>query len=355
MRLIMAGGGTGGHLFPGLAVAREFQRRDAGTEILFVGSERGIEGRILPQEGFPLEAVPIKGIKGRGARGLLEALYSVPVSFIRSLGIIARFRPECCIGLGGYASAPLLFAATVKRIRCAIMEQNLRPGLTNRILGWMVNRVFTTFKESTPYFPPSKVVETGTPVRWQDLPRVKKGDELTLLVFGGSAGAHRINMCVMDALGRLKDLAGVLQVVHQTGETDYNLIQDAYSSLPFTSEVKPFIDRMDQTYARADLVVCRAGASTIAEITAFGKAAILVPYPYAADDHQRLNAQALKECGAAEMILDQELNGERLAAMIRDLYGDRKGREALSEAAQKMGRPEAAKRIVDECYALFQE
>jgi UDP-N-acetylglucosamine--N-acetylmuramyl-(pentapeptide) pyrophosphoryl-undecaprenol N-acetylglucosamine transferase len=218
----------------------------------------------------------------------------------------------------------------------------------------MVNRVFTTFKESTPYFPPSKVVETGTPVRWQDLPRVKKGDELTLLVFGGSAGAHRINMCVMEALGRLKDLAGVLQVVHQTGETDYNLIKDAYSSLPFSSEVKPFIDRMDQNYARADLVVCRAGASTIAEITAFGKAAILVPYPYAADDHQRLNAQALKECGAAEMILDQELNGERLAGLIRDLYGDRKGREALGEAAQKMGRPEAAKRIVDECYALFQ-
>ena len=242
MRLIMAGGGTGGHLFPGLAVAREFQRRDAGTEILFVGSERGIEGRILPQEGFTLEAVPIKGIKGRGARGLLEALYSVPVSFIRSLGIIARFRPECCIGLGGYASAPLLFAATVKRIRCAIMEQNLRPGLTNRILGWVVKRVFTTFSESTPYFPHSKVVETGTPVRWQDLPQVKKGDELTLLVFGGSAGAHRINMCVMDALGRLKDLAGGLQVVHQTGETDYNQIQDAYSSLPFNSEVKPFLD-----------------------------------------------------------------------------------------------------------------
>lgn len=354
MRLIMAGGGTGGHLFPGLAVAREFQRRDAGTEILFVGSERGIENRILPQEGFSLEAVPIKGIKGRGARGLLEALYSVPVSFIRSLGIIARFRPEGCIGLGGYASAPLLFAAAVKRIRCAIMEQNLRPGLTNRILGWVVNRVFTTFKESTPYFPHSKVVETGTPVRWQDLPQVKKEDKLTLLVFGGSAGAHRINMCVIDALGRLKDLAGGLQVVHQTGEMDYNPIQDAYSSLPFNSEVNPFIDRMDQTYARADLIVCRAGASTIAEITAFGKAAVLVPYPYAADDHQRLNAQALKACGAAEMILDQELNGEGLAGLIRDFYGDRKRLEAMSQAAQKMGRPEAAKRIVDECYALFQ-
>jgi len=154
--------------------------------------------------------------------------------------------------------------------------------------------------------------------------------------------------------GGLRIWPGGLQVVHQTGETDYNLIQDAYSSLPFNSEVDRFIDRMDQTYARADLIVCRAGASTIAEITAFGKAAILVPYPYAADDHQRLNAQALKACGAAEMILDQELNGAGLAGLIRDFYGDRKRLEVMSQAAQKMGRPEAAKRIVDECYALFQ-
>ena len=354
MRLIMAGGGTGGHLFPGLAVAREFQRRDAGTKILFVGSERGIEGRILPGEGFPLEAVAIKGIKGRGARGLLEALYCVPVSFIRSLGIITRFRPECCIGLGGYASAPLLFAATVKRIRCAIMEQNLRPGLTNRILGWVVNRVFTTFKESNPYFPDKKVVETGTPVRWQQLPQMKKEEKLTLLVFGGSAGAHRINLSVVDALSRLKDLAGEIQVIHQTGENDYNLIRDAYSALPFNSEVVQFIDRMDESYARTDLIVCRAGASTIAEITAFGKAAILVPYPYAADDHQTLNAEALRSRGAAEMILDQALDGEGLAQRIRDLYQDRKRLEAMGETARKMGRPEAAKRIVDECYALLQ-
>ncbi len=354
MRLIMAGGGTGGHLFPGLAVAREFQRRDAGTKILFVGSERGIEGRILPQEGFPLEAVAIRGIKGRGARGLLEALYGVPLSFIRSLGIIARFRPQCCIGLGGYASAPLLFAATVKRIRCAIMEQNLRPGLTNRILGWVVNRVFTTFKESTPYFPIKKVVETGTPVRWQQLPQMKKEEKLTLLVFGGSAGAHRINLSVMDALGRLKDLAGGIQVIHQTGESDYNLIRDVYSALPFNSEVVRFIDRMDESYARADLIVCRAGASTIAEITAFGKAAILVPYPYAADDHQRLNAEALESCGAAEMILDQALDGEGLARRIRELYQDRRRLEDMGETARKMGKLEAAKRIVDECYALIQ-
>jgi len=354
MRLIMAGGGTGGHLFPGLAVAREFQRRDAGTKILFVGSERGIEGQILPKEGFPLEAVPIKGIKGRGIRGFLEAIYYLPISFFRSLGIISRFRPECVIGLGGYASAPLLFAAVLKRIRCAIMEQNFRPGLTNRILGWVVDRVFTSFDESTCYFPRSKVVETGTPVRWQGLPKVEKESKLFLLVFGGSAGAHRINLCFLDALKNLKDISSELHVVHQTGAADLDSVRDGYASLPFQSEVRLFIDEMDRAYAQADLIVCRAGASTIAEITSFGKAAILVPYPYAADDHQTWNAQALVKSGAAKIILDQNLSGETLAHLIRDLYMDRGSLKTLGQAAEKLGRPEAAKKIVDECYALLQ-
>ncbi|MFQ5852090.1 MAG: undecaprenyldiphospho-muramoylpentapeptide beta-N-acetylglucosaminyltransferase [Candidatus Binatia bacterium] len=353
MRLVMAGGGTGGHLFPGLAVAREFQRRDAGTEILFVGSEWGIERRVVPQEGFSLKVLPIRGIKGRGIRGLTEALYSVPLSLFRSLGIIGRFQPECIIGLGGYASAPFLLAGTMKRIRCAIMEQNLRPGLTNRFLGWMVDRIFTTYEESTAFFRRSKVIETGTPVRWQGLPKVNGRDKFTLFVFGGSAGAHRINVCVLDALERLVDLASGLCVVHQTGEADLASVQHTYSSLPFESEVLPFIEQMDLAYARADLIVCRAGASTVAEITIFGKAAILIPYPYAAYDHQRWNAQALRASGAAEMILDQELSGERLAELIRALYLDRRRLEAMGKAAGKLGRPEAAKRIVDECYALL--
>ena len=354
MRLILAGGGTGGHLFPGLAVAREFLRRDAATEILFVGSERGIENRILPQEGFSLESVPIKGIKGRGVRGLLEALYCLPISFFRSLGIITRFRPQCIIGLGGYASAPLLLAAALRRIRCGIMEQNLRPGLTNRLLGWVADRVFTSFKESISFFPRSNVVETGTPVRWQELPEVAREDKLILLVFGGSGGAHRLNMCILEALSRLKDLAAGLRIVHQTGTDDFERVQEAYASLPFQSEVCLFIDEMDRAYARADLIVCRAGASTIAEIAVFGRAAILIPYPYAADDHQRLNAQALERYGAAEVILEQDLSGETLAHGVRDLYLNRGRRESLGEAAKKFGRPEAAKRIVDECYALLQ-
>jgi len=217
MRVILAGGGTGGHLFPGLAVAREFQRRDAMTEILFVGTEQGIEARVLPQEGFKLETLSVKGLRGRGLRGFLDALYGVPASLLRSLRLIREFRPDLIIGLGGYASGPLLLAGKIKGIRCAIMEQNLRPGFTNKILARLMDRVFTSYQESAGYFPGARVRETGNPVRWRKLPEVKKGEKFTLLIFGGSAGAHRINVAVVDALEKLTDMAPKLHVIHQTG------------------------------------------------------------------------------------------------------------------------------------------
>jgi len=352
MRVILAGGGTGGHLFPGLAVAREFQRRDAMTEILFVGTEQGIEFRLLPKEGFKLETLTVKGMKGRGLRGVIDALTGVPASLLRSLRIIRQFRPDCIIGLGGYASGPMLLAGKLKGIRCAIMEQNLRPGFTNKLLARWVDRVFTAYSESTGYFPGARVVETGNPVRWQKLPQLPKGENFSLLVFGGSAGARRINFAFVDALKRLVDLAGAMQMTHQTGQADYAAIKDAYAALPFDAAVTPFIDRMDEAYAKADLVVCRSGATTVAELTAFGKAAILVPYPYAIYDHQRGNAQALQDRGAADMILDQELTGEVLAARIRAYFSDRERLERMAGAAHALGRPEAAARIVDECFAL---
>jgi UDP-N-acetylglucosamine--N-acetylmuramyl-(pentapeptide) pyrophosphoryl-undecaprenol N-acetylglucosamine transferase len=352
MRVIFAGGGTGGHLFPGLAVAREFQRRDPGTEILFVGTEQGIEFRVLPKAGFKLETLTVKGLKGRGARGLLDALYGVPASVLRSLTIIKKFRPDCVIGLGGYASGPFLLAGKLMGMRCVIMEQNLRPGFTNKILSRLVDRVFTSYGRSAEYFPRARVVETGNPVRWQKLPEVQRRDKFSLLVFGGSAGARRINFAVVDALKQLTDLQSDLFVVHQTGQLDYAAIKEAYTALAFEAEVTPFIDNMDAAYARADLVLCRAGATTVAELTAFGKAAIIVPYPYAIYDHQRGNAQALQERGAAEMILDQALTGQVLAEKIRDLLSDRGRIERMASAARTMGRPQAAARIVDECYAL---
>ena len=352
MRVILAGGGTGGHLFPGLAVAREFQRRDAKTEILFVGTEQGIEYRVIPKEGFKLETLTVKGLKGRGLQGILDALFGVPASVVRSLGIIARFRPDCIIGLGGYASGPLLAAGKLRRIRAAIMEQNLRPGFTNKLLARWVDRVFTTYSESAGYLAGAHVVETGNPVRWQKLPVVARSEKFTLLVFGGSGGARRINFAVTEALGQLTDLKAELLVLHQTGPADFAAIEAAYGALPFEAHVTPFIDKMDEAFARADLVVCRAGASTVAELTVFGKAAILVPFPYAIYDHQKGNAQALAARGAAEMILDQELTGALLAGRIRNYFSDPARLQKMAAAARALGRPDAAARIVDECYAL---
>ncbi|MSP37859.1 MAG: undecaprenyldiphospho-muramoylpentapeptide beta-N-acetylglucosaminyltransferase [Deltaproteobacteria bacterium] len=352
MRVIFAGGGTGGHLFPGLAVAREFQRRDGAVEILFVGTEQGIEFRVLPKEGFKLETLTVKGIKGRGLRGIVEALYDVPASLWRSLKIINQFCPDCIVGLGGYASGPLLLAGKLKKIRCAIMEQNLRPGFTNKLLARWVDRVFTAYSKSADYLPGARVIESGNPVRWRELPKISRGEKFSLLIFGGSLGARRINFALVDALKELIDLGTEISITHQTGQADFAAIQKAYGALPFEAEIMPFIDKMDEAYARADLVICRAGATTLAELTAFGKAAILVPYPYAIYDHQRGNAQALHERGAAQMILDQDLTGTRLAECIRSYFTDPSRLERMAAAARAMGRPDAAARIVEECYAL---
>lgn len=354
MRVILAGGGTGGHLFPGLAVAREFQRRDAMTQILFVGTDQGIEARVLPQEGFRLERLSVRGLKGRGVRGALEALYGVPASLLRSLAVIRDFGPHVILGLGGYASGPLVLAGKLKGVRCAIMEQNLRPGFTNKLLSRVVDRVFTAYPDSAAYFPGAHVLETGNPVRWRKLPEVKKSQKFTLLIFGGSLGAHRINIALLDALSKMTDLRLQLRIIHQTGQADFPTVKSAYAALPFEADITPFIEKMDEVYAAADLVVCRAGATTVAELTAFGKAAILVPFPYAIYDHQRTNAQALERRGAAEMILDQDLTGAALAERIRSLLASPSKIAAMAAAARVLGRPEAAARIVDECYALAQ-
>jgi UDP-N-acetylglucosamine--N-acetylmuramyl-(pentapeptide) pyrophosphoryl-undecaprenol N-acetylglucosamine transferase len=354
MRILFAGGGTGGHLFPGVAVAREFQRRDRRNQILFVGTQRGIEFRTLSKEGFNLETLPIRGLKGRGIRGLIDAAYGVPLSLIGAFGIVRRFHPDRIIGLGGYASGPMLLAGKIAGVRCAIMEQNLRPGFTNKLLGRWVDVVFTAYAESAEFFRGARVVESGNPVRWQKLPTVQPREKFSLLVFGGSLGARRINFAAIEALKQLTDFKNELFVTHQTGELDYTAVREAYSALPFEAEIAPFINAMDEAYAQADLLLCRSGATTVAELTAFGKAAILVPYPYAIYDHQRGNAQALKDRGAADMILDQELTGEILAARIRGYISDRARIDRMAAAARLMGRPDAAARIVDECCALTQ-
>jgi UDP-N-acetylglucosamine--N-acetylmuramyl-(pentapeptide) pyrophosphoryl-undecaprenol N-acetylglucosamine transferase len=322
------------------------------TDILFIGTAQGIEARILPREGFKLETLKVRGMKGRGVRGILDASIGVPASLLRCLQIIREFRPDIVIGLGGYASGPMLLAAAIRHIPRAIMEQNLRPGFTNKVLGRWMHRVFTAYADSGKYFPGASVAQTGNPVRWQTLPSVPREEKFMLFVFGGSAGARRINFAMIEALKLLLDLAPRIKILHQTGQADLPAVQAAYAALPFEAEATSFVERMDEAYARADLVVCRAGATTVAELTAFAKPALLVPYPYAIYDHQRGNAEALANAGAAEMILDQELTGERLAARLRFYVSGQERLAAMAAAARQLGRPEAAARIVDACYAL---
>jgi UDP-N-acetylglucosamine--N-acetylmuramyl-(pentapeptide) pyrophosphoryl-undecaprenol N-acetylglucosamine transferase len=285
----------------------------------------------------------------------MDAVYGVPASLWQCLKILREFRPDVVIGLGGYASGPMLLAAALRRIPRAIMEQNLRPGFTNTLMARFVDRVFTSYAESKEFFAGARVLETGNPVRWQSLPAARPGEKFTLLVFGGSAGARRINFAIVDALKLLADLGARLKIIHQTGQTDHEEIERAYGGLGFEAQVVPFIDKMDEAYARADLVVCRAGATTVAELTAFGKAAILVPYPYAIYDHQRGNAQALASRGAAEMILDHDLTGAQLAARLRYYLAAPEKLAAMADRARRLGRPQAAASIVEESYALARQ
>ncbi len=360
MRLLVAGGGTGGHLFPGLAVAEALLAREAAAAVLFVGTRRGIEARAVPRAGLPVEFIEVGTLKGRGAAGGLRTLLGLPRALVQAARIVRRFQPDLVLGVGGYASGPVIVAAALLGRPTAIMEQNALPGLTNRWLGRLVNRVFTSFPAppGRRAFPAHKVVRTGNPVRraFRTIPERPADDgRLHLLVFGGSAGARRINDAMLAALPLLAGWRDRLAILHQTGEAARAAVEAGYRAAgwgPEAAEVRAFIDDMAAAYARADLVVCRAGASTVAELTAVGRPALLVPYPFAADDHQEANAQALVAAGAAVRVRDAELSGERLAAELTALAADPARRAAMAEAARRLGEPAAADRVVDELLRL---
>jgi UDP-N-acetylglucosamine--N-acetylmuramyl-(pentapeptide) pyrophosphoryl-undecaprenol N-acetylglucosamine transferase len=359
MRLIIAGGGTGGHLFPGIAVAEEFLSRDRGNEVLFVGTERGIEARVLSRLGYRLECIATTGLRGMNFFSRIKGVWLLLTGYLQSRRIIREFRPDLVLGVGGYASGPLVLAAKQGACPCFIHEQNALPGLTNRLLAKRVKKVFISLEESRKFMPEGKSVLTGNPLRRQILEGVKRerpvtepGGVFNLLVFGGSAGAHRINVAMTDALPSLTALRERIVITHQTGEKDLTEVRNAYDRQGFCAEVTPFIDDMAAAYGRADLIVCRAGATTIAEVTACGKACVFVPYPYAADDHQRKNAEALVGKEAGFLILDRELSGGTLASMIRELSRDLEKLKVVGENATALARPDAAKVIVDEMLAV---
>ena len=357
MKLVIAGGGTGGHLFPALALAEEFKTMDESTEVMFIGGRRGLEEQVVPGYGYQLELLDVVSLKKRKGLGRVKAVYKAARAVVKAMGILRRVRPDGVIGSGSYSSGPVVLAAKLLRIKTAILEQNVLPGLTNRILGKFVDRVYTAFKEAGEYFPAERTLYAGNPVR-RGIIKVREErspeGKFNLLVFGGSQGATTINAAFLDATEYLPDIWGSLRVVHQTGSEGYGAAEAAYKRKGLDVELHSFIDDMAGVYAGADLIVCRAGATSIAEITTLGIPAILVPYPFSTDDHQELNARHLSDRGAAVMIRQDELTGSTLAGAIRKFFEDRAELERVKESVRTLGRPDAAGTIAKDYIELIE-
>jgi UDP-N-acetylglucosamine--N-acetylmuramyl-(pentapeptide) pyrophosphoryl-undecaprenol N-acetylglucosamine transferase len=352
-RLAVAGGGTGGHLFPGIAVARALKRRMTDAEVLFVvGRRRPMETDILSRSGFEAVSIDVEGIKGRGWRKGLMVVFKLPKSIFQSAAVIRRFAPSVVLGVGGYSAGPVCAAAGWMGVPTAIHEQNSYPGVTNRLLSRMVDRIFISFEESRPCFKDKAVILTGSPVREEILLSRSSGGStdrpFTVLVVGGSQGAQAVNRTFVEALQLLQGRGREVTVIHQTGAMDHERVLEDYRSRGLEGEILPFIADMAGAYGRADLVVGRAGASTIFELAALGKPAILIPYPYAANRHQEINANALVRQGGAEMLLQPELTAEALAHALERYMDDRQALQQMGERARRIGRPDAADAIVDQ-------
>ncbi|MBI5580852.1 MAG: undecaprenyldiphospho-muramoylpentapeptide beta-N-acetylglucosaminyltransferase [Deltaproteobacteria bacterium] len=361
LRVVIAGGGTGGHLFPGIAVAEEIRARNPRNRVLFVSRGNDFERSALARAGFPLEAITVEGLKGRGVWNQLRALYHLPHAVLQSARIVRAFGPDLVIGLGSYAAGPVVMAAWLRRRPVALCEQNTLPGIANRGLAPLADRIYTAFERTGGGFDPRKVLWTGNPLRREIVQAAAephrdaaatRGEKFTVLVIGGSQGAHGINVAVAEALGRLHP-RNRFDFVHQTGTADEDMVREAYRRAGIPGRVQAFYDDMAAQYGRTDLVICRAGATTVAEITALGKAAIFIPFPQAADDHQRLNALCLVSTGAAEMITEAELSGVRLAERIAFFASHPEALRDLAEKSARLGKPDAARRIVDDCVELI--
>jgi UDP-N-acetylglucosamine--N-acetylmuramyl-(pentapeptide) pyrophosphoryl-undecaprenol N-acetylglucosamine transferase len=356
---LIAGGGTGGHLFPGIALAEEVATRHPKNEVVFVGTARGLEARVVPESGYKLELIRARGLKGKGGWGLMVGIFCVPLAFLESWRILRKYRPDVVVGVGGYASGPAVLAAWLQRVPTAVQEQNAFPGVTNRVLGKIVRMVFIAFEQARPHFPPNKVQLIGNPIRRMLLDNYLRSrvahDRFTVLVFGGSQGAKGINDRMLEALDHLAGLEGELHFIHQTGKADLKLVQAGYLRRGFSADVLEFIGDMSGAYARAELVICRAGAATLAELTVCKKASILIPYPSAADNHQEINAQAMVASGAALMFREADITGERLAEQIRALKAHPERLEQMEHQAALLGRPEAAKELADLCVEMMVE
>ncbi len=366
LRVLVAGGGTGGHLFPGIAIAEALTSRDSRNEVVFVGTGKPFERAALEAAGFPGRTIDVEGLKRRGLRNQARAMAKLPLALMASARLLREFQPHLVLGVGGYSAGPVSVAARLAGTPVVLHEQNRMPGITNRMLAPMAERIYVSFEDTpVPRKYAGRVRVLGNPVRERVLregqrdkgtegQRRANGPSLTLAVLGGSQGAHAVNMAVIGAVGSLRD-RGRIRLIHQTGTDDEKPVADAYRSMGVPAEVQAFFMDMAAVYAAADLIVCRAGATTVAEVTALGKPAIFIPFPFAADDHQTLNARGPAEAGAAALIHQADLSGRRLADRI-DHYADHpETLHRMAAAARRFGQPDAARRIVADIYQMLGE
>ncbi len=349
MKVLIAAGGTGGHIYPGIAVAKELILRNAENEVLFVGTARGLENKIVPDNGFQLALIHSAGLKSVGLAGMIKGLSVLPKSFLEARHLLNEFRPDVVVGAGGYVSGPVLLTAHFMGFPTLVMDSNALPGFTNRRLARFVDKAALTFDDAVPFFG-SKGIVTGNPVRsdFFSIPERKPVEPLGILIFGGSQGARAINNAMIDALPKLRETGTPLRITHQTGESDFEKVRQAYAEAGADgADVRPYIADMVAEFEKADLIISRAGATTCAEVAAAGKASLMVPLPSAADDHQRKNAEAMAKDGAVSIILQSDLSGDSLAERLIELLNDPDKLAEMGAAARRLARPDAAEATVD--------
>jgi UDP-N-acetylglucosamine--N-acetylmuramyl-(pentapeptide) pyrophosphoryl-undecaprenol N-acetylglucosamine transferase len=359
IRLLLTGGGTGGHLFPGIAAAEALCRRLPGSEVMFIGTHRKMDQNSLSQYGFATRSIHCLGIKGKNILSLLQALAVLPLSFLEAAYHILRFKPEIVLGVGGYVTGPVVAMAKILGRPTVIHEQNSIPGLANRQLGRLAGRICLSIPGSEVCFPIAKVVLTGNPVRRQIMDLALRRQEsaikpeVTVMILGGSQGAHRVNELAVEALIQYrKDVPQGLKVIHQTGIADEQMVRGRYADAGIEARVAAFFTNMAELYQQADLMISRAGATTLAEAAVLGKPAILIPYPYAADNHQEKNALFYVKGGGAVLFPERDLTGSKLADTVKQLVGDPKRRQEMAEAMKRLSQPQAAEKIVDVCLQM---
>ena len=359
-RVVIAGGGTGGHLYPGIALAKALMRQDMNIKVSFAGTQKGIESEVLPREGFELKTILSAGLLGKKSVSRWMSWVKLPIGTAQSMCFLINKRPNLVVGVGGYASGPLVLSAWLLRIPILIHEQNFFPGLTNKWLGKIATKVAISFKDSAKFFPKDKVALTGNMIRedfcqpQEELP-VKPQEFFRILVLGGSQGAHSINVAMVEALQSLTSKLGNIHITHQTGKNDYEMVKTEYENSGLSYEVRPFIDDIAEQYHKASLVICRAGATTLAEVTACGKVSVLIPYPHAAHNHQEKNAQVLDSANAGELMLDKDLSGERIAKSILRAIEDPKRMQEMENNSYQLGNRDATEKVRTICMELLKD